>query len=185
VALWARIVDGVLISVGDLPLSARRLDTGELLGPGQIEARLAACGFYDVDTVDPAEVTADPVKRVALVADLTAAVSSRSGRQAFVDGIQQAINSLSDTNWDFLDAYTDRSFPGQNGPVGQEWPAPPANPTTAQVLGVLANRIELLRTQVCFMAYAQIREAKAFGLVLEALDRLIDSNPSLIPPSDR
>lgn len=130
-AQYAHIVDGVLLSIGELPLYARRLDTNELLGPGQVRERLEATGYYPV-TVDPARITDDPVKREALREALTSAWQQRQNRIA--------IGNMSVTaNSDWIEAYGLQG--GQFPNAGLQWP-------TGGTVSVLIDRVNILRQGV-------------------------------------
>jgi hypothetical protein len=176
VSLWAHIVDGVLMGVGELPLYARRLDTLELLGPGEVAERAEACGFYPLD-VDPGRVTDDPTKRQALIAALAGAQVEGDSRGRFVDAIQDAIGSIKASSWDFIDSYSPIPVPGSQDP-GLNWPE------GALTLGLLAQRIAILRTEATRTAIQKIKTANALDVLLTVVSRLLDAG-TWTPPPDR
>lgn len=111
----------------------------------------------------------------------------------FIADFQNAIGALTVNNWDFLDAYSDRQFVGQNQTPGADWPQMPADPDPTSLaqaivwvnrkIGVVNQRIEILRTQLSFVSFAQTREAQAFELIVSVLRKAIIRDPSLAPPS--
>ena len=83
--LFAHIVDGVLQSVGPLPPSARRLDTGEVItdlaGTGAKWRR--AAGYYDIEAdLDQIPATEDQLD--AIREQIGAATVRRDRREDFV-----------------------------------------------------------------------------------------------------
>lgn len=130
----------------------------------------------------------------ASLADVEAEQVTLRSLAQFVERFEDAIDALLSNNWDFLDAYSDRMWPGQNA-VPDQWPqipaqAAPTNLATAVTyfevkIGVLVDRIELLRTQDSFSAYADTRQARAWQLVMAVLAEQIKRDPTLTPPADR
>jgi hypothetical protein len=189
---WAHMVDGVLVPVTDLPVSARRLDTGQIVydlaGTGALWLR--ACGYFDLDAVDIFDPTLDPVARAAIMA----ATSAATNRQAFLNKLDQLIAALLANNWDFLDAYSDRIWPGQQD-AGRSWPqfdTTPIGTTLTSVAtyltlrtNVLAARSEILRTQESYNSYALIKLANFMSILREVLANLITADPTIVPPPDR
>lgn len=121
--------------------------------------------------------------------------ATRRTRQDRLDAATQAINAITDGNWDFLDAYTNIVIPGQQGTPGSEWPqfaVEPAPTTVAEGLqqtnrrvGVLTDRVAILRTQAVRSAWNEIRVAKALSLIIAALESVIDKDDSIVPPPAR
>jgi hypothetical protein len=120
--------------------------------------------------------------------------AQRQGLAAFMDNFNTLIDSLLANHWAFLDAYSDKKWPGQDTqPVG--WPAPPNDPdptTLAQAITwvkrqmvVVNQRQELLRSQMSFVTYAQTREAQLIRLLLKVCGEQIERDPTLVPPGLR
>jgi hypothetical protein len=185
-ALYAHVVDGVLQSVGELPIAARRLDTGDIVndlaGVGANWRR--ACGYYDLATIAAGDVTDDPTKRAALTAALTAATTQRQGRALFVEAMEDAIDAMRGGSWDFIDNYSPFPVPGSQGNTGDQWPVPDIFGVNLNTLGVLANRIEILRTEAARTAVAKIRIANTLSVLLTVVVGLLDATP-WTPPPDR
>jgi hypothetical protein len=180
--LWAHIVDGVLVSVGDLPAAARRLDTGELvydLG-GEGAKWLRATGYFDADTVDPAILTADQDKIETLESDLAAARDARDDRSAFVDKVHALTSLARDANWDWIDGYC-------HGTVADIQFVQEQSPTAGADWGALStfDKAERLRLGVSLALVENIRISQAIDLVLDKLAELIAHDSTLTPPPDR
>lgn len=128
---------------------------------------------------------ATTTQRQQLVAERDEVGENRQGLANLLAQFEDTIASLLANHWDFLDAYTDRLWPEQNGTPGGSWPQPPVNATVAQSLAVLRDRTEVLRHQLVFVTYAQTREARLFKLIVAVLREQIIRDPTLAPPPDR
>jgi hypothetical protein len=197
VTLYVHIVDGKLEDAGDLPtVPVQRLDTGQevnLSSPNGTKWMHAA-GWYDIADVDPAAFTDDPAKRDALTAALAATLDDTNNLQAFFDQFDQAYAALLSNSWNFLDAYSDRLWPGQQA-AGASWPqfdTTPIGTTLTSVAtyltlrtNVLAARSEILRTQESYNTYAMTKLANLLRVVKAWAGRQIANDPSVVPPPDR
>lgn len=177
--LYARIVDGVLQSVGGLPLSARRMDTGHMVFGDQILARLEACRLYDLDTVNADALTDDPVKRATLKAAIVAARARALRRDQFADNVTTRAGLARETNWDWIDKYCNTqvaSTPfvsGQSPNAGQNWGSPTA-----------AEAAAILRLGVSYAMVEGIQFATAIEMLAEAVASLLQA-VDIDPPTDR
>lgn len=125
------------------------------------------------------------------VARLQAEWSDRQGLGAFVANFNDLIGALLTNHWAFLDAYSDRMWPGQDTQPA-DWPAPPGDPdptTLAQAITwvkrqmvVVNQRESILRSQLSYVTYAQTREAQLIRLILGVLAKQIERDPTLVPP---
>lgn len=81
--------------------------------------------------------------------------ANRRGLAQFVDNFNDTVAALLANHWDFLDAYSSRIWPGQNGLPGDQWPQMPldpvppmpneADPTTlAQAIGWVNRKVAVL-----------------------------------------
>jgi hypothetical protein len=122
----------------------------------------------------------DQANRVA------AQIAKRTGRTKRQQWIAAEISDAGlakDQNWDFLDAYTDHLFPGQQD-GGASWPMPPVNATLAQSLATVANRVDILRTQVSKLSYQNIRIADVLVVLITVVGQLLDAT-NVDPPDPR
>lgn len=130
--LYAHIVNGVLLDVGELPIGgARRHDTNEWVVGDEFLSRLKATGYFPLD-VDPATLTTDPDKREALRTALTNAWQQWQNRIV-------AANISITSNSEWIDAYGLQG--GQFPNAGLEWPS-------GGTLSVLIQRVDVLRQGV-------------------------------------
>jgi hypothetical protein len=120
--------------------------------------------------------------------------AQRQGLASFMDNFNGLIDTLLTNHWTFLDAYSDRKWPGQDTqPAG--WPArlKDPDPTTLvqavawvkRQMDVVDQREEILRTQLSFVTFAQTREVQLIRLLLKVCGEQIERDPTLVPPGLR
>jgi hypothetical protein len=173
--LYAHIVGGVLVSVGDLPVEgARRLDTNQWVVGDEFLSRLKATGYFPLD-VDPATVTDDPLRQEVLAAALLAAQAGDTTREEFAALIDDTIGAIKASSWDFIDAYSPVPVPGSQDP-GLEWPE------GALSLGLLAQRIAVLRLEATRTAIQKIKIANLLAVLRRVV---LERDATWTPPADR
>lgn len=128
----------------------------------------------------------------AKVAELKAQWGNRRGLAAFWADFNADVDRLDANHWDFLDAYSDRMWPGQNASPGADWPLFPPDPsptTLAQAvtwvnrkMAVVDDRQSIIRSQLSWVTYAQTREAHLLRLLGSVLARQMERDPTLVPP---
>ena len=165
--MWVRIVDGVIEpgSLGPLPPSSTRLDTGEeVLDLGGVGAKWQrAAGWYDLDVVDPADLPVTAEQRDEITAALDAAKAERDQRIQWLLTQQARLGDARTYSSEWIDAYGSGTppIPGYPNP-GQEWNAASA-----------ATRTEALRRISTVNAATNIVLANglevAFRLLLDLL----------------
>jgi hypothetical protein len=140
VTLWGYIPDKHIVTVGALPLVARRLDTNELVTdlPGVNLKWAASCGWWNLDTPDVPLLVAtknlSPAEVATLTAERNAAIAERDIRRQWIDDIKQAWAIAKSALADFMDV---------------EFTIPPAVPPTgAQSLGLHTQQIDYLFRRV-------------------------------------
>lgn len=111
-ALFIRVVDGEVESVGPLPVRARRLDTGQVVDPADW---LRACGYYDVETATladlPPGLTAE--QREAIIAAVVEARNRLDTRRQWVEDTVAAWALAKSAGQDHLDGIPTPPTPGQ------------------------------------------------------------------------
>lgn len=180
--LYGRIIDGVLVKVNGLPFSERRLSTNEVIvdlaGEGAIWQR--DCGWFDLSTVNPSELTSDPVQRDELAAAVASALAAESGRSSILDRMR-ALNDLArDVNWDWLDHNCHPSVAQMAFVVAQ-------SPNAGGNWGSLTtlDKAEQLRLGVSYALVELIRITQLNGMLMDLLERMIERDPTLDIPADR
>jgi hypothetical protein len=133
--------------------------------------------------------------QAARVAELAAEWANRHGLEAFVVKFRDTLDTMLTNHWAFLDAFSDRQWPGQDTPPGGGWPTIPADPDPTSLaqaipwvnrkMAVVDQRQQILRAQLSFVTFAQTREARLLDLLLAVLGEVIERDPTLIPPPDR
>jgi hypothetical protein len=120
--------------------------------------------------------------------------AQRQGLGAFLDNFNTLIDAVLTNHWAFLDAYSDRKWPGQDT-LPADWPTPPNDPDPTTLpqavtwvkrqMAVVNQREALLRSQLSYVTYAQTREAQLIRLLLKVCGDQIQRDPTLIPPGLR
>lgn len=110
-SLYIRVVDGLVESVGSLPVLARRLDTGEVVDPRNW---LRACGYADVETATRADLPPGLTDmQIAAIED--AVITARQGlerRRELAANAKQVLGLFKDVGMGHLEmdpAYPDRT----------------------------------------------------------------------------
>lgn len=180
--LYGKIVDGELVEVGDLPQSAVRLSTNEVINdlPNTGRRWMTDAGWFDLETVDPLELIDDPAKREALTAGIAAALSASSGRRASIDRVRDVIALALDKNWQWIDLYC-HPLVAQVGFIAAQ--SPMAGSTWAALSAT--DKAEALRLGVSLAMAEIVRLAQGQTSVLDLLERFIELDPSIMPPADR
>lgn len=106
--VFAHIVDGAVISVGELPPVAIRQDTGQRVHPAEW---LRACGYYNLETIDPADPEEWPDLTDEQRGDLQAAITDARSKLQRRNQLVTTLHALTDLalarNWEWLDQYCD------------------------------------------------------------------------------
>jgi hypothetical protein len=163
--MWVRIVDGEVTELGPLPASSARLDTGhpvlDLAGSGA--GRQRACGWYDLDDVDPDALPLTSEQREQIAAAIEAARNKRQQRLQWLQTQSEHLADVQSYASDWIDGYGSGTppIPGYPNP-GQLWPA-----------ASTAERVEALRRMTTVNAFANVRLANLvevlYRLLLDAL----------------
>ena len=178
-SLWAFIPGSAIVSVGALPTSARRLDTGhEVVDLGGTGAKWRrACGWWDLDSPSlQADLLASGRTAAEVASLMSAAAAARSRRDARASWrgeVEDAVGSRG-VLWDWLDDNASHVVIG-SPLAGQNWPA-------GGTLGLLSDQCEVLRTGVTDLAIAAIAMSEAFEVLLPLLADAIAAADAVTPP---
>lgn len=120
--------------------------------------------------------------------------AQRQGRVGFVSNFQTLVSTMLTNHWAFLDAYSDRQWPDQDTQPA-DWPAPPGDPDPTSLaqavtwvkrqMVVINQREQILRSQLSYVTYTQVREARLLQMMLKVVGPQIERDPTIQPPSDR
>lgn len=163
-ALWAYIPAAEIVTIGPLPHSAVRHDTGREVS--DVRKWAVACRWWDLDDFDLDLLAStnglSTADRINLEAAVAGELAKRGRRDQAIVRLRSAAGLARSTFWDWLDdnAHSDLLplISGQSPLAGQAWPAQ----TTAQ-------KAEELRRGVSWAALWSIRSADAFVLLADVL----------------
>lgn len=182
VTLYGRVVDGVLVQVGDLPSASIRLSTNQIIYDlaGSGAKWQTDCGWFDLAVVDPTVLTSDPVKQAQLVLDIAAAQAGEDGRSAFLDRVRTTLDMARDSNWDWIDRYCHGAV--ANIPFIRD-----QSPDAGAVWGTLLqnDKAEAVRLGASLALAENIRLAQLCRTLMDLLAQLYAANPTLAIPPDR
>lgn len=113
------------------------------------------------------------------IAEVRALWARRGNRETWKDTARADIDAVPGGAWEFIDLYTPFPVPGSQEGSGSQWPE------GALSLGLLAQRIAILRVEAARNAVRSIRIARVLQVLLAMLEADIVSDDAVTPPPDR
>jgi hypothetical protein len=127
-----------------------------------------SCRWFDLETVNVADVTSDPSAQFELTVDIAQVLAKRGRRREAVQRMRAAAALAKDVFWEWIDGYCH----GDVAPLVNE-----QSPNAGALWGPLTvgQKAEALRLGQSWSALWSIRTADAWLLLLDVVPDLIDA----------